>query len=106
MYQEKGDLPDRTSARRDTATGLRVRGVHGLSVLPDIEEVMQLDHLYRPALRQTCQELRKQPEKGIDVPAEIPAYTLLSRQRPCRAKDRGNHSRTIRRTGQQRSCPI
>ena len=57
-------------------------------------------------LRLPCHELRKQPEKGIDVPAEIPAYTLLSRQRPCRAKDRGNHSRTIRRTGQQRSCPI
>ena len=106
MYQEQGHLPDRTSVRRDTGTGLRVRGVHGLSVLPDIEAVMQLDHLYRPALRLPCHELRKQPEKGIDVPAEIPAYTLLSRQRPCRAKDRGNHSRTIRRTGKQRSCPI
>ena len=66
MYQEQGHLPDRTSVRRDTGTGLRVRGVHGLSVLPDIEAVMQLDHLYRPALRLPCHELRKQPEKGID----------------------------------------
>ena len=84
MYQEQGHLPDRTSVRRDTGTGLRVRGVHGLSVLPDIEAVMQLDHLYRPALRLPCHELRKQPEKGIDVPAEIPAYTLLA-AKACKA---------------------
>ena len=49
---------------------------------------MQLDHLYRPALRLPCHELRKQPEKGIDVPAEIPAYTFFSRQRPCLSIDR------------------